>query len=110
MPLWFSTGPLVELYTAAISLTFRPTLVGEFSNCVGDWYGRGGRDFDELSREGRAAMYSGFGRRQVAGIFRGDRSAAAFFWTWYHPDVDDVDALSQWDLKYVLEQGLLPGF
>ena len=109
VPLWFATGLMYEAYAALASIAFRPTFVGEWSNCISDWHGEVRCEVDGMSASEKRDMYRGFGGRQVRAILRGSRGGG-HFWTWFHPNRDDIDTLSQWDMKFAIEQDLIPGF
>ena len=109
VPLWFATGLMYEAYAALASIAFRPTFVGEWSNCISDWHGEVRREVDGMSASEKRDMYRDFGGQQVRAILRGSRGGG-HFWTWFHPNRDDIDTLSQWDMKFAIEQDLIPGF
>ena len=51
IPLWFETSCLVDLFYSVVSINFRPSVVGEWSNCVSGWYGKGREEFRDMSSQ-----------------------------------------------------------
>ena len=98
-----------EAASPRLSIAFRPTFVGEWSNCISDWHGEVRSEVDGMSASEKRDMYRDFGGQQVRAILRGSRGGG-HFWSWFHPNRDDIDTLSQWDMKFAIEQDLIPGF
>eukprot|EP00325_Prymnesiales_sp_UTEX-LB-985_P000943 CAMPEP_0174705944 /NCGR_PEP_ID=MMETSP1094-20130205/8973_1 /TAXON_ID=156173 /ORGANISM="Chrysochromulina brevifilum, Strain UTEX LB 985" /LENGTH=409 /DNA_ID=CAMNT_0015904163 /DNA_START=108 /DNA_END=1337 /DNA_ORIENTATION=+ len=99
---FWTSRVLVEIQTALLSVTGRPSFVGEWSLAIPtSAKTQSGKDWEALSQDERVELRTAFASRQIAAMTRGSR-VGGYFWTWLAP----VSGPS-WSYRKAIEGGYI---
>lgn len=101
-------GIVVEAFASVLTLSGRPSLVGEFSLAL-PAQGSAEGSLSAMTPAQREDVMRTFARAQLRSFRRGQRSAGVYYWSWNGPAApeDPYTEYAAWGMQYAVRRGWL---